>query len=599
VSARVRLATLLLALTATENNAAAENRLGANLEPVTYWSHEYKFLDLMKHSGPWGVKRARGVNGPGDPGAFRTGEVVRLTPSGWPLEVPEQRLVCTLLLRDSAGHWPHLDGTTASRWRIDWQGRGEFRLELSEATVRPAAISMGYTAVRSDPASVRYDPDPSTRGPTGGSAEFDIVPSKGGVDLCLISISPEDPIHRVRFLPPEYADRDTDADPGSVFWPHFVEEIRRYSGPLRMLGPSRGNESPVHRWSERPKLRDARQSTERGIALEYQIMMANLSGNDLWLTLPYNADDDFVRRAAALVSAQLNPPLQVIPEYSNEVWNQRFPSFRHAVVNGSQLGLCGDARPNSDVCGHHFYAWRSNQIQDFFEQALGSERVVRFYGTQASNSWVTDRILEFDGAGERAEAVGTAPYFCGGIRLGRHPLARCPPWSPHCARKRVQGWPDDDANGVADWKQIPVPSVEQLIRHCGRELETALFDLRKGARQHCHHIRENWPAAQCWAYESGQHLLADYPHLKADPRWWRRLVESQTHPAWRDLYLRYHRALFEAGYQVVAVFSSVSKWDRHGSWGLREFDDGSRATYPKYDAVRLMLEELRAYPKTI
>ncbi|NJN99194.1 MAG: hypothetical protein HC875_36435, partial [Anaerolineales bacterium] len=56
----------------------------------------------------------------------------------------------------------------------------------------------------------------------------------------------------------------------------------------------------------------------------FLIRLANDTGAEPWFTLPHQADDDYVRRFAQMVHADLRADLRAWMEYSNEVWNFSF-----------------------------------------------------------------------------------------------------------------------------------------------------------------------------------------------------------------------------------------------------------------------------------
>ena len=61
-----------------------------------------------------------------------------------------------------------------------------------------------------------------------------------------------------------------------------------------------------------------------GLSPELSVSLANQSNTDLWLNFSSNIDDASVASIAQMVSANLNPSLNVYLEYSNEPWNLAF-----------------------------------------------------------------------------------------------------------------------------------------------------------------------------------------------------------------------------------------------------------------------------------
>ncbi len=53
-------------------------------------------------------------------------------------------------------------------------------------------------------------------------------------------------------------------------------------------------------------------------------------GFDPWFSMPYNANETYVRYFAQLVRDTLRPDVTVYVEYSNEVWHTGFLSGQYA-----------------------------------------------------------------------------------------------------------------------------------------------------------------------------------------------------------------------------------------------------------------------------
>src|SRR3546814_10140296 len=67
--------------------------------------------------------------------------------------------------------------------------------------------------------------------------------------------------------------------------------------------------------------------------------LANALGTDAWFTVPWNADEDYVRRFATYVRDNLAPGRKAYVEVANEVWNWGFRVISQARDEGRAEGL--------------------------------------------------------------------------------------------------------------------------------------------------------------------------------------------------------------------------------------------------------------------
>ena len=102
---------------------------------------------------------------------------------------------------------------------------------------------------------------------------------------------------------------------------------------VRFMNMSGITRNPIQRWSDRTLVEQASWGGAegvRGAPLEVMVELANRLHADAWFTVPHAADNDFVRRYAEYIRANLDPALKVYIEYSNETWNGIFS--QHAYM---------------------------------------------------------------------------------------------------------------------------------------------------------------------------------------------------------------------------------------------------------------------------
>jgi hypothetical protein len=204
------------------------------------------------------------------------------------------------------------------------------------------------------------------------------------------------------------------ADPTASPWrPLFLQEIQPYAA-LRFMDFGGTNDSTVRQWSDRTPP-DAPAADQVRLAYEWMIDLCNRTHQDMWVTIPHLADDDFVFRLAMLIRATLDRSLKVYVEWSNETWNGQFEQTRHAYEQGLALGL--DPDPWTAAFKYHVYA--AVRVFAQFEKSFGphSRRLVKVLAGQSGNPWVTSVHLaaladpRINPARVTANAYAIAPYF--------------------------------------------------------------------------------------------------------------------------------------------------------------------------------------------
>jgi hypothetical protein len=133
----------------------------------------------------------------------------------------------------------------------------------------------------------------------------------------------------VRLLRPGY-----DLDTETIFTPHMLKAVEPF-GVLRFMNWVGGNNinppfdsgaDSILDWEARTLPTD-RQNRGKGVAWEYVIELANLTGKDIWINVPVHASDDYVRGLAQLLKDELHPDVVIYVEHSNEVWNPIFTQY--------------------------------------------------------------------------------------------------------------------------------------------------------------------------------------------------------------------------------------------------------------------------------
>lgn len=132
---------------------------------------------------------------------------------------------------------------------------------------------------------------------------------------------------------------DAPDDGATVFRSEFISLLAPFRA-LRFMDWEATNGSTIVNWADRPAVGNFGTSTF-GQPYEHIIELANVTGKDLWITIPEHASDDFIHQFGKLLLANLDfgriqkardaagftTPFQLIVENSNETWNTGFTAY--------------------------------------------------------------------------------------------------------------------------------------------------------------------------------------------------------------------------------------------------------------------------------
>ena len=485
----------------TDASLAPAPRFGTNLDQINDWTTEWAFTDLFRESRIWISNRTGAAWGQGGP--------LALTPEGWVQSLESGQWATSIVLTDGSGHQPGGD------YVILWDGDGEVSFDRNPG-VTPLTTAPGRVTARLAPATPAF--------------------------IGLRRTNPANPVHNIRVMTAAteatYETRPFNAD--------FLRVVRPF-GVIRFMNWQAMNRNPPSQWANRATTSLATYSGPWGAPVETMVALANETGADAWFCLPHNATDDYMRRFAALVRAQLAPNQKVYVELSNEIWNGLFPQSNYARDMGQALGLSQDRfqaamRWQSQRSVEMFRIWR-----DVF--GADSMRVVRVLASQASTPWTAEQLLGWRDAFRQTDVIAIAPYF-GGRFGGR--------------------------DGSAEVSMTET----QLLDALEDEIETSTRGF----------IEANARVARTYgvrlaAYEGGQHLVSADVQPQYEAAVTRLFTSVNRHPRMGDLYRRYFEIWFQSGGDLFMNFVTVASYGRYGSWGNLEYVHQNPATSPKHQAV--------------
>lgn len=493
--------------------------IGTNLAEIRDYEADWAFVDRMKHARKWVTSNADGS------GPWSTGVDIPLRPDGYPIEIPVDpdgggpilpQIVGTLLFR--AVPYPSGDYTLV----FDGQGTIEVKYDANGVFSQPGV-----------PHRIRV-----------------ASPTVNGIFLRITRSLRSDPIRNIRFLMPGF-DQNYETQ---LFHPLFLERLKVFK-VLRFMDWGQVNIEAPGTWTERITPDSYSQGTFKGVAYEYMIDLANRLNADPWFCIPHLADDDYIRRCAALIRTRLKPERKVYVEWSNEVWNDIFPQASYAKEQGLALGLSTDY-----VKARLFYiARRAGAVFKIFEEEFGgSSRIVKVAAGQAMNPWILSQVMtgfndsSINPSGGRPSALSCAFY-----------------------------WGGTTADELIKSGQLDSATVDQILDHAADYMRNVR--LPKIVEHVALAERHGLPLV---AYEGGQALIVgrgfDSATVEAMTE---KLIAANRHPRMKDLYKDMFRLWFQAGGGAFCSFTAIYVPRRHGMWGLLEHQDQPVSEAYKYQGV--------------
>jgi hypothetical protein len=379
-----------------------------------------------------------------------------------------------------------------------------------------------------------------------GCIKVQVRPEQNLLTLAITKTNPKDPVRNIRFILPGFEDTYSK----QPFHPDFLKRWEKFK-VLRFMDFQRTNNSRQTDFSDRPTPAIQTQGDSGGVALEYMIKLANTINADPWFCMPHLATDDYIREFAKMVKQQLKPNLKVYIEYSNECWNSMFAQARYCKDRGKELGLSD----NEYQAQLRYYSKRSVQIFKLWEKVFGgTKRLVRVLAAQSANPWTSEQVMDFEDAFKQADVLGIAPYF--GHALGN---------------------PKNQDNTVK-------MSVVDVLDACKEYIEKNNKTIARQAGL------AKARGLRLIAYEGGQHLVG-HGGAENNKAMEELFHAANRHPRMKQLYLEYLAGWKENGGTMMAVFSSMGRFSKWGSWGIMEYHGQPTAEAPKYQAVIEFLDK--------
>lgn len=418
------------------------------------------------------------------------------------------------------------------------------------------------------------------------------IPKNTPLLIQLRKINPKDYIRNIRVLKPggicnndpyHYAKDENDCKKTNtvytpfekiyatqIFHPTFLNELKHY-GVLRGMVMQETPSNNYTNWNDRPKPSDARWANQpNAMPFELLIHYANLANTDPWINIAAKVDDDYVRKMAKYVKANLNKKRRVYLEYYDEAWN-RWGGYAYGGNYMEKMAVkrWPKTKDKYQVL-LNWYGMRTSQICKIFKDVFAGEanRVQCTMNSQAANPWVSDQMLgcplHLADGGEvcanNIDYLGIAPYFGGYLGNAK-------------TTSEVANWTLEQM--FQEFTQGGVYS--QSKKHQGGALAEAkrwMINSKKIADKY---------GVKLAAYEGGQHLMVLAGDGQPDRKKLINLfIKANRDPRMYNMYMRHLKDWKEIGGTLFVAFESVAKYGNSGSWGNKEYHEQNPA--PKAQA---------------
>jgi len=326
--------------------------------------------------------------------------------------------------------------------------------------------------------------------------------------------------------------RETSLAPSVRFAPAFVASLKPFR-VVRFMDWENTNANAAIDWSNRHTASSIDVFDGGGVAIEDIVALSNAARVDPWVTVPWNAGDDYVRRFAQMMHDGIPGDRPVYVEVANEVWNWGFPVTRQASEEGLKAGLS----TSGDDAFMLRYAQRTVEVMKIWTQVFRDRPsgLVRVIASQNVLPQRARKLLQAPELADNIDAVASAPYF------GLNP----------------KNGPPKDVDGAF------------------AELDVALGQALDYARQY-RAIAASY-GKRYIAYEAGQHVVIP-DNVK--------LLEAiQRDDRMYSLYKRYLNSWRNNIGDTLTFYDSTAPINKFGAWGLVEYAGQPLSNAPKMRAV--------------
>ncbi len=532
-------------------------RLGTNVGSLDKLTSAIPFTDIFKISRGWFTscrydwQAKQGL----DPdctqqNSFNTQEqkLLDLDKNGWvkSIPTPEQKPIFTRV----TSTWKLPEHFPLGRYVILYKGQGTIKLEGDLRTVQERQ----------------------------GHIEFDLLSSKRNLRLIISETNPKNYIREIHIV----AKKNEHNYQQQIFNLDYLNRLEPLQA-IRFMTWSNTRSNDASEWYQRATPSFAHYSGNKGVPAEIMIALANIINATPWLSVPYKASDDYMRRYAKMVKKRLRKNQKVYLEYSNEMWNTIFPATTYAARKADKLWHF----PYTDKPPYqrrvsmatNWYAKRTVEMCNIWKKEFGKQRhrVKCVLSAQAAVPWVGTETLdcplwkEAGGCGKYVDAYAIGPYFGDYIARLEH-------------RPEVKQWSQDPDGGMERLFHEILQGGSLKKGHPGGAINLTLGLYVDSSKK----LADKY-GLELLAYEAGQHLIRyDPPHTVKDPAVLNMFMKAQKDPRMQEAYARYLSGWAKHGGGLLMHFYGIGELTNKNFFSM--LDHVNQASTPKYAALMNYLD---------
>lgn len=438
----------------------------------------------------------------------------------------------------------------------------------------PAHFPLGrYVVLYKGQGTLKLEGDLNIVQNKAGHIEFDLLSPKRNLRLIISATNPKNYIREIHVV----AKKNEHNYQQQIFNLDYLNRLEPLEA-IRFMTWSNTRSNDASEWYQRATPSFAHYSGNKGVPAERMIDLANIVNATPWLSVPYKASDDYVRRYAKMVKRRLRKDQKVYLEYSNEMWNTIFPATTYAARKADKLWHF----PYTDKPPYqrrvsmatNWYAKRTVEMCNIWKKEFGKQRnrVKCVLSAQAAVPWVGTETLdcplwkEAGGCGRHVDAYAIGPYFGDYIARLEH-------------RPEVKQWTRDPDGGMERLFREILQGGALKKGHPGGAINLTLGLYIDSSKK----LADKY-GLELLAYEAGQHLIRyDPPHTVTDPAVLNMFMRAQKDPRMQEAYERYLSGWAKHGGGLLMHFYGIGELSSKNFFSM--LDHVGQESTPKYAAL--------------